>query len=42
MTKLAEFALLQPQAGEIGVVPNPRAACRMRGQYLGLVSASGI
>ena len=28
--------------GEVSVVPDPRAACHVRGQYSGLVSASGI
>ena len=28
--------------GEISAVPDPRAACHMRAQYSGLVSASGI
>ena len=30
------------KVGEISVVPDPRAACHVRGQYSELVSASGI
>ena len=37
-----QFMLEKGRGRGESVVPDPRAACHVRGQYSGLVSASGI